>query len=935
MGDKYDLLKKDYPANNNITRAIELKEGWHLISSFLEKEGGETISIKDYKPLGWYPVSFPTTVLNALVQNNVYPDPRKGLNMYLIPDASDEFNEEYGLTKYSYLPGKRNPWKDPYWYRTEFKIPKEPAKRQWLIFNGINYRAEVWVNGKMVVNSKDMVGAFRRFKFDITDYVKGDEVNYLAVKIYGVDHPGTPGTQLNPLNITRNPKDGNNSEIMRDVTFNISAVGYDCAPEVRDRLMGIWQDVYIECTGDIDLRDPFIKTELPLPKTNIAELTVLAELINATKIFKKGLLKGNIEGTGIMFKKEVELKPKEIKVVEFSAKEFPQLIIDDPLLWWPVGYGQQNLYNMTLTLEVDGCISDMEKVTFGIRQITKELYDLNGEYGLRININGRKIFSRGGYLMVDTLLDNKMMGEERFSQELRYLKEANLNTFCMEDIPNLPNIFFDLCDKYGLMYWNNFHQCHWLISDNHPLDHDLLEKCNIDIVKRYRNHPSIVAHMCMNEGAALEEQYKRWRKSVIDFDGTRLIIPSGYGDYYNPKSWPEWIKPDTPVGANDTYPKTYGWKPHSWYYSMVRDNRSWMFKMESGSASLPPIESIERTIPDLYEKYKGVPDNIMDLVKKYENAPFPLNSTWAHHGANTYYKEYDEAIRRRFWEPKSLKDYCRNAHLLTADQHRAMFEAVNHLKWDVTSGFFQWKLNSCWPDIQWQLYDYYLKPMVSYYYIKKACGPLHIQLNPVSRMVTLINNYLTTKADLFVKAKVYDFNMNLIWEVGQNTGISADCYLDVFTIPYISDITTIYFVKLEILDSNSETLSDNFYWLSTIPDFNDTHCFKDLKILPSTKVNSSYEFVDNDGKGDVLVRIENPTDKLAFFISLSIMREKDSEEILPIYLSDNYFSLLPGEKKIVNAAFMATRNLDDSNESRLIVKLEGWNVEPTIIKMNK
>ena len=892
---------------------IYLKEGWFIKSSSQVYIKDKIVSSNEFIPVDWYPATIPTTVLNALVKNGVYPDPRIGLNNFLIPDASDEFNEEHSLAKYSYLPDKRNPWKDPYWFRTEFMLPKNCKTRQWLVFNAINYRAEVWFNGKLIAGSEDMAGAFLRFRYDVTDCVKPGETNYLAVKIYCVDHVGVPGTQLVPFQPPRISKDGYDlkEEIMKDVTFTLAAVGYDCAPEVCDRLMGIWQDVYIECTGPVIIRDPFLITKLPLPRTDYANLTFTAKLANASDTVQKGTLIGIIEGK-VKFEKDVELDPAEIKEIVFSPDEYPRLRIDKPRLWWPAGYGEQNLYDLQLSFEIDGETSDEERVTFGIREVTKVLYELDGEYGLRLHINGEKVFCRGGYLMTDTLLDSIMMGKERFESELRYLKEANLNTFSMEDIPNLPDVFFDLCDKSGLMYWNCFYQNHWITCDDHPLDHDLLEKCTIDIIKRYRNHPSIVVYMCANEGVLAKDQYGRWRRNVMGLDGTRVLVTSGYFDWRNPEFIPEWIKQETPVGVNDSEPKSYTWQQHSWYYNMVREDRTWMFKIESGSASLPPIESIKKIIPDFGDIHAG--------------AVFPLNRTWAHHGANEYYLDYDRAIRRRFWEPDSLEDYCRIACIVTADQHRAMFEAVNHLKWDVTSGFLQWKLNSCWPDVQWQLYDYYLRPMVSLYYVKKACEPLHVQLNPSDMMVTVVNNYLEPKDSLNVKAGIYDFDMKLAWEKNEKVDIERDYYKNAFVIPRLSELTPVYFIKLELEDTDNSFVSDNFYWLSAKPDDSDIDCLADLRKLPAVRLNVSYDIEINGDEGIINVKLKNPTDKLAFFIRVIMTKGNEGEEILPVYWDDNYFSLLPGEDKANNAVFA----IKDLGEAKPGIKVEGWNIQATV-----
>ena len=157
-----------------------------LQSSAVINAGGEEISLpgyisKDY----WYPVKVPSTVLSALVANGVYPDPNMGLNNMLIPDASDEFNKQYDLERFSFLPNDPNPWKKPYWYRTEFHVPALDKGRHFqLIFKGINYRAAVWVNGSRVADSTDMAGMFAQYSLDVSRFIKPGESNALAVKIY-------------------------------------------------------------------------------------------------------------------------------------------------------------------------------------------------------------------------------------------------------------------------------------------------------------------------------------------------------------------------------------------------------------------------------------------------------------------------------------------------------------------------------------------------------------------------------------------------------------------------------------------------------------------------------------------------------------------------------------------------------------------------------
>jgi beta-galactosidase/beta-glucuronidase len=358
------------------------------------------------------------------------------LNNFLIPDASDSLNERFGLGKYSHLKGHPNPFQDPYWFRTEFVAPKEnEGRRTWLNFDGINYRADVWLNGKKIADAKEMAGMFQRFKYDVTKYLNIGDKNVLAVKIYQVDHPGTadPGKQFEVFGQQRGP----GREIFKDVTLKFSA-GWDCAPVVRDRNMGIYQDVYLTYTNAVDIIDPYIVTDLPLPDTTVASLTISTELLNASGTAQKGILKGSIDlmkeidfGTytktmpgemkTISFEKEVEIPAGKTITVSFSPQGFPQLSVKNPYLWWPNGYGNQYLHNLKLTFEIDGKASDVENTMFGIRKITSTVKELDGEYGRVFYVNGKRIFCRGGWLQPDMMLD---MDKKRVYDEARLLGRA-------------------------------------------------------------------------------------------------------------------------------------------------------------------------------------------------------------------------------------------------------------------------------------------------------------------------------------------------------------------------------------------------------------------------------------------------------------------------------------------------------------------------------
>lgn len=890
---------------SNLNHKLSLKEGWAIKSSTQVKKEGEVISTGKFSPDSWHPTSIPSTVLNTLVKNGIYPDPRLGMNNFLIPDASDDFNARYNLSRYSYLPDKRNPWKNPYWYRTEFKLPDTyKGKIIWLIFKGINYRADVWFNGNKVAHSKNMAGMFQRFKFNITDYAKPGENNYLAVKIYNVDYIGDPGP---PQMKIFGPPRSYDREIHKDVTLKICG-GWDCAPVVRDRNMGIWQDVYIEATGPIDIRYPHIITKLPLPETNLARLKISLELVNATNFSQKGILKGKIEGN-IEFEKNVKISPQEVKKILFSPDDFPELIIDNPRLWWPNGYGQQNLYNLSLSFEIEGKISDVEETTFGIREVTNKMHELKGWYGRVFYINGKRVFCKGGWLQPEIMLNND---KKRCYDEARLIAEANLNMVASEDWPAPPDEFLDACDKYGLMYWETFYQCHCQYpgtpTENYPLEHDLCKRCVADIIKRYRNHPSLVLWCAANETTVCKELYEDLREKVIKLDGMRPFIPSSNISWNVDKLTP-WIKKDTPVGVYDSG-SSYCWKEPSYYYEKVSEGRESMFMDEIGSPSVPPISSLKKFIPNLGETQEG--------------APYPLNDVWAHHGAvmkEYFYSGYDRAIRDKYGPPNSVEDYVSKAQLVNANSYRAMFEAANHRLWDITSGILLWKLNSCWPTVIWQIYDWYLGCNASYYYTKKACQPLHVQLNLLDSSVSIINTHHRPEDNLEIIAKIYDFNMSLKWKESKKVSIGADQYKEIFTIPssFRLELTPAYFLKLELRDEADNLLSDNFYWLSSKSPAD----FTKLRELPSMKLDVSCQIKKKDGEYIAWIITENPTKNLAFFIHLMITKGLGGEEVLPSFWEDNYFNLLPGEKRKVEVVFSA----EDLGKATPVLDIKGWNVQ--------
>ena len=891
-------------------KEFSLSGDWFIKSSVSVKENGEIISTGKFVPQAWYPAKVPTTVLNALVQDGVYPDPWIGLNNYKIPDVSDAFNQKYGLAKYSYIDGSINPWKDPYWFRKEFNLPGNyRGKKIWLNFDGINYRADVWLNGHQVAGQKEMVGMFQRFRYDITEYALPDQMNCLAVMIHQVDHPGLPlpGVQFEVFGKTR----GHAIDIFKDETLKFSG-GWDCAPVIRDRNMGIYQDVYITSTGPVSIENPFVITDLPLPDTSRADLKITAELKNNSKEEVKGLLtikislittlefpsySKNLGGSmaDIIISKEVKLAADNVTKVDLGPSEFPLLSIHNPYLWWPNGYGKQYLHNMELTFTINGKTSDKENTIFGIREITNEIKKIGNDYGRVFFVNGQRVFCKGGWLQPDALQNISL---KRVDDEARLLAKANVNMVASEDAPSPPDIVLDSYDKYGIMCWETFYQCYRMYpgdtaTENNPADHALALKEARDIIKRYRNHPSLVVWCAANEVTVAEDIYTPLRKYVSDLDGSRPFLAASSTAWDIDKLTP-YIKADLPLGTTDDGDPDYNWNPEHFYFDKILEVNKQAFRNELGVASVPVYSSLKKFIPRFSK----------DIKSTY----FPLDSTWAEHGAwddNNYaFRGYDNAIRTLYGKPSSVEDYAKKAQYVNANSYRAMFEAANHRMWTITSGVMLWKLNDCWPSVLWQLYDWYLCQNAAYYYSQKAMEPIHIQMNANNHMITVINTLHKNLDSLNLLVEVVDFNMKTQWFRSEPVNIGADMYKELFSIPSGLHLTPVYFVKLTLRKKEGSILSENNYWLSSEnkPDY-------------STLANLEPVLVDMSGykeeKGKecyFTVKLKNNTGKLSFFNRLVITKGDGGEEVLPTFWDSNFIILFPGEEKTVMAT-IATEHL--------------------------
>ena len=884
---------------------------WQLNSSLQVADDGARVSSAGYDAKGWRDVKVPTTVLNALVRDSVYPDPRLGMNNYLIPDVSDAFNQRNGMARYSHMGDGVNPWQKPYWYRTTFDMPRTwRDKKVWLKLDGINYRADVWVNGVKVADHDTIVGMFRRFKFDITDVARQGK-NTVAVMIHQVDHPGdpTPGTQK----ILFAPNRGNAGDIWRDETLKMSG-GWDCAPVVRDRNMGICNDVTVEATGPVVFDDPHIITTLPKNDTTLANIAVKIPLVNTTDRVVKGVLSASIlsprEIDFVTYKRaqsrlikpvnvrrDVTLQPGDTVVVELTADQYPVLAIANPPLWYPNGYGEQPMQHIDLTFTPSGAAKTVWSDDFAIREIKTSLMEreypsLDGgtdtEHGLVFHVNGKKIFARGGWIQPDILLDNS---RRDIYDQARLMAEAGINTIGSEDMPAPGEDWLDSWDKYGLMAWHVFHQCYRMFpgrdTQNNPDDHALATAHVRDEIKRYRNHPSIAMWVGVNEVLPARDLYMSTRAAAAELDPTRHYIPTTSVSWDVERLTP-WLAEDMPIGTTDDGAPDYNWAPSDYYFDKVGEVYTQMFKNEMGMPSVPVYESLRKFIPTI--------DKPFDAADRL----WPLDSVWAEHGAwdanNFVFRAYDNAIRTFYSDPVSAEDYARKAQLVSAEGYRAMIEAANHRMWDITTGVMIWKINSCWPDVAWQLYDWYKTPTVAYYFARKAMEPVHVQLNASTERVSVINATERPTGPLVVTATIDDFFMKRPWSHTDTIDVAANSYREVVTVPSGGKLPAVYLVTLTLADTDGNVVSRNTYWR-----YSQHQNFYWLLNMPKGTLTHEETVTEDGDEYAITVKLSNSNDGYAFFKHLTLGESADAPSVNPVFWSDNFVTLLPGETMTLTA----------------------------------
>jgi len=876
--------------------------GWRLAAANDVKTDGATLSRPDYDAGKWYAATVPGTVLQTLVDGGVYPDPYYGLDNLAIPESLA---------------------RQDYWYRTSFTVPPEAAgKELTLVFNGINFASQVWINGVHVGTTK---GAFIRGRFPITP-IAGE--NVIAVRVSPPPHPGIPHEESIKAGAGLN-----GGQLAIDGPTFIATEGWDWIPGIRDRDTGLWLPVELEAHGTVTIGDPHVVTDLPLPRTDSADIYLTVPVANTSEASQQVTVGARFDNVSVV--RTVTVKPGESEVA-FAPKTFPQLHILHPKLWWPNGYGVPNLHDLTLSAAVNGAVSDTKSLRFGIREVSYDLslFDSKGtlrrvtvqptngwldgvklidvrhqaiketpngwvesltkagesspavidtdeklpEPHLTLRVNGVRIAVRGGSWGMDDAM--KRSSRARLAPYFRLQREAHLNVIRNWMGNNDEEQFYELADENGIMILNDF----WQSTQNsqiEPDDPQLFLANARDVISRYRNHPSIVVWFGRNEGVPYPTLNEGLDDLVAKLDGTRWYTGSS-----------------NTIELQGSGP--YDYRPPVGYFTDLATG----FSVETGSASLSTLESIERWVPKADR--------------------WPISDTLAYHDwhfdGNGSIKPFMAALDTMFGAGTSLADFERKAQMMNMETFKAMYEGfLGHL-WTKNSGRLLWMSQPAWPSNEWQLYSWDYDMSAAYFGAKEANRPLHVQLNLPDNKLVVLNTTRDDHKGMTVETRVVGLDNTLLFARTDKVDALADRATDLPGVPLAPVLSAhgMALVELTLKGPEGRTVDRNFYWRGK-----DQAAYRALGGLAQTPLAMTAQAPTRDG-GDMLVRVTlaNQSEVPALEAKLTLV-DRAGKRILPAFYDDNYVSLLPGESRTIAIRYAATTPADGPR-----VELRGWNIAP-------
>jgi exo-1,4-beta-D-glucosaminidase len=877
---------------------IELSQGWTLKSDRYMGADGAALSNTHYKGSGWHAIPrMPATVLQTLQQDGTYPDVYFGTNLH------DKVPQDL--------------YKQDWWYRTTFTAPAGHTTYQ-LEFPGINYRAEIWLNGHLIADNKRIVGMYTAHELDVSQWVNQGGSNTLAVKI-------TPEQAM---------QDSNGVELADSWYdwINWNYLGYqgpDKNPAngnsfVPDRNAGIWKPVYLKVSGAVSLGPAAVNSELPLPRTDSARLTVYTSLRNSSTEQERGVLRATITRPGkpnIQIEQPITLAAGEEREVNLSPDNFSQLTVQNPDLWWPYTMGQPNLYDLQVEFRQFNRATDANHLRFGIRSVEQyrdqdqQSPDLGKGGNFYLKVNGKDFLVRGAAYTPDLLFAND---PARDAATLSYVKDLGLNMLRLEgkfpgehivemaDELGIPLMFGWMCCNQ----WEKWSQ--WDDEDNRVAQDSLRSQ-----ILMLRQHASAFVWANGSDGMApppvLIEYHRilsalHWQNATVD------TVSSLAHDSNGEKVWD---------GIHMAGP--YSWRPPSYWFSGRYDAISGATAEQGDNEHIPPFASLKKFIP---------PDKL-----------WPINDAWFFHAGsnpkNATLTSIRRAVDRRYGVSDDAEEFARKAQLAHYEATRAQFEAFAADGWDNDKMTIYWMLNNHWPSFFGHLFDYYLRPGGAYFGAKKGLQPLSVVFDSYATgahdeaKITVVNQTPSDQRNLRARVRVYD----LQGRVRDDLSVTSGGAVQALTLPRVAWDSPVFFVRCQLLDNAGKVVADNVYWQSQQPDDlgdprNDSAFelkqaswadMTALNYMTRVPLDVNARRVSGTGDSRVAIRLHNASQQIAFFERAEMMPTRDGDEILPIEYSDNYVTVFPGETVELQGS-VPTAGVDAN-----WVRVTGYNTAPIVV----
>jgi hypothetical protein len=906
-----------------------IRGGWRLAAAPTVEATGDELSRPGFDAKDWLAATVPGTVLTTMIDRGIYPDPYYGLNNLSIPESLAH---------------------QEYWYRVEFKTPPSSrGRRLTLTFEGINYAAEVWLNGKKLGG---ITGAFLRGRFDVTPLLSFAGDNALAVRVSPPPHPGVPNEQ----SIKGGPGENGGLEVLDGPTFS-AAEGWDWIPGIRDRETGIWQDVTLTATDSVEIGDLQVVTVLPKADRSEADIEIEAPLTNTSNVPVEGDLEAAFDGVKVV--RHVTLAPGE-SVVRLEPEDYPQLKVPHPRLWWPNGYGEPALHTLRVSFASGGKLGTQTQVDFGMREISYEisLFDQSGRLRrvevLPSRTDDSKLplidGSHEGIRETSDKTQNLVLpGFSPDRQLPQWLIEEMKHTWVQtlepdaESSPSILPVEGDWPGTDLVIKVNGVRIA--ARGGNWGMDDSLKRVSVAHLEPFFRLHRDAHVNMIRNwMGQNTEESFYAladkyglmvwndfWESTQnynLEAEDPRLFLRNARDTILRFRHHPSIV---VWCGRNEGVPQPtinqglaelvrtldhtryytgssnrvnlrnsgpYQYQPLAAYYLINRG-----FSVELGIPSVPTLESLESFIPE--------PDR------------WPISDTWAYHDwhqkGNGAVEPFMKQMETEFGAPTGFEDFVRKAQMLDYVGHRAIFEGFAAHLWQPNSGRMIWMTQPAWPSTEWNFLSWDYDTQSSFYGVQKACEPIHAQLDLTDDAVDLIN--LGEARSFKVETRVMSLNGEILSDQTNQIEAPGNARTSV-TRPDLEKLAgghTI-FVALSVSDASGAPVSNNFYWWAERDS-----ALRELGSLPQVKVTASVTAGLSGNERKAMVELVNSGAAPALLVKLTLKDAVTGQRILPAYYSENYMSFLPGEKCTVTIEFPA-------GQSKPAIGIRGWNVEVTTVE---